>query len=91
MIDLKTLHGKSIHHRAALEASPLCGCFSCLRIFSPSEITEWVARDQDQTAVCPHCQTDSVLPSSEVELTTELLSVMRAEWFPPSTFGAETR
>lgn len=83
MLNVKALHDECTHHRVALEKSTRCGCFSCLQIFSPSEITEWVRRDQDQTAVCPYCGIDSVLPGSKVELTPELLAVMQAEWFGP--------
>jgi hypothetical protein len=81
-VDLETLHRKSARHRAAVEASTLCGCFCCLRMYPPSEIKTWVARDDNDTAVCPHCSVDSVLPSSEVEITPELLTAMHDRWFP---------
>lgn len=79
---LEALHGKSIQHRAAVEASQQCGCFCCLRLFSPSAIKEWVKRDGDQTAICPFCSVDSVLPGSEVELTDAMLLSMQQRWFP---------
>lgn len=82
---LEAIHAKSARHKQALLESPLCGCFSCLRIYPPSEITQWVRRDDDETAVCPHCSTDAVLPSATVDLTPELLSAMNARWFRGST------
>lgn len=81
MLDLKAIHDKSIHHKQAVLESPLCGCFYCLRIYAPSEIKEWVARDDERTAICPHCGIDSVLPSIAVDLRPELLKAMQSRWF----------
>lgn len=85
MTDLKTIHEKSRFHKLDLLASPLCGCFSCLRTFPPSEIQEWVrsdAHDVEKTcAVCPYCSVDAVLPSTTVELTEDLLSALNEHWF----------
>ena len=36
-----------------------CGCFQCIRTFAASEIEEYTP---DGSALCPHCDTDSVLP-----------------------------
>jgi hypothetical protein len=83
MFDLKAIHEKSSFHRAALAASPFCGCFYCLEIYAPGEIKEWVGRDGEQTAICPHCSIDAVLPSTEVDLTPALLKAMQARWFAP--------
>lgn len=33
------------NHRTQIEASDRCGCFYCLSVFSPVEITEWVDLD----------------------------------------------
>ena len=73
-------HKHSVRHRAELEASTTCGCFYCLRIFSPSEITEWI--DDGQTALCPHCPVDSVIGSaSGYPITPEFLKLMHDFWF----------
>jgi hypothetical protein len=87
MLDFKAIHERSRFHKAALQASPICGCFSCLRTFPPREIKEWCrsdAKDTEKTcAVCPYCSIDAVLASIEVELTPELLEAMQAHWFTP--------
>jgi hypothetical protein len=73
-------HRHSIRHRAEIEASDLCGCFYCERIFSREQIGEWT--DDGDTALCPHCGIDSVLGSaSGFEITAGFLSQMRAAWF----------
>jgi len=77
-------HAYSLDNRTAVEASKLCGCFYCLAIFPPALVTKWTWGDQ--TALCPICGIDSVLPSSEVQLDDyfefrDLLTRMKAEWF----------
>lgn len=43
-----------------------CGCFRCLATFAPEVVDEWVEeRDGRQTALCPCCGVDSVLPLGE--------------------------
>ena len=50
-----------------------CGCFKCLEKFEVTEITEWT--DGEQTALCPKCSNDSVIPH------TENLQKIRDFWF----------
>lgn len=65
-----------------LKNSQKCGCFYCLNIFSPQEIRRWI--DNGQTALCPHCQIDSVIgDASGYSITKEFLKVMRDYWFSP--------
>lgn len=67
-------------HRNELEKSDLCGCFYCLAIFPPSEITEWI--DGGQTALCPKCPVDSVIGSaSGYPITIDFLRRMHDYWF----------
>ena len=46
-------HRFSSHHRNELVKDEICGCFYCLNIFNPSEITDWC--DSENTALCPYC------------------------------------
>jgi hypothetical protein len=52
----------SMYNREELENSEECACFSCLRIYSPSEILWW--EDGQQTALCPICMVDGVIGSA---------------------------
>jgi hypothetical protein len=45
----------------------ICGCYYCLATFPSGDIHEW--RDDSQTAVCPRCGIDSVLPD-EIDVAT---------------------
>ncbi|EIJ78027.1 hypothetical protein PB1_10694 [Bacillus methanolicus PB1] len=76
----KKAHRFSLHNRKDLEKDTICGCFYCLKIFSPAEITEWW--DDEDTAVCPHCGIDSVIgKSSGFPITRMFLKGMHMEWF----------
>ena len=78
--DLIRAHDFSSHHRRDLEKDRVCGCFYCLEIFNPEEITEWV--DRNETALCPFCGIDSVIgESSGFPITKEFLEEMRRKWF----------
>lgn len=50
-----------------------CGCFKCLNIFNSNEIKEWT--DNNETAICPKCNTDSVIPE------TNNLEEINKYWF----------
>lgn len=74
-------HRRSINHRNELLASRLCGCFYCLAIFPPAEITEWIS-DNEGTALCPQCGIDSVIGSeSGYPITEAFLGRMQKYWF----------
>lgn len=77
---VKSAHQFSSLHRRQVEASAVCGCFYCLSMFAPSEVTDWV--DDDQTALCPRCNIDAVIGSaSGVPLSEDFLSSMRVHLF----------
>lgn len=77
-------HKLSAHHRDAIEASEICGCFYCLATFSPTRIVEWIDEvgERGTTALCPSCGIDSVIGSaSGIPITRDLLTTMRLYWF----------
>ena len=57
---IKSAHSFSFGHKKELLSDDICGCFYCLEIFNPSEITEWVD-DKGNTAICPYCNIDSII------------------------------
>jgi DNA-directed RNA polymerase subunit RPC12/RpoP len=87
--DLASIHRYCSHHRPLLERSAHAGCISCGATFAPAEIREWVrgeessaARDADETAKCPRCGVDAVLPSAApVALDARTLAALQAYWF----------
>lgn len=79
--DYIVAHKFSINHRKELIKDKKCGCFYCVKIFSPSEIKIWI-EDPLKTAICPYCGIDSVIGEySGYPITQELLQKMHDYWF----------
>lgn len=82
-IDLIYAHQLCESNRKKLMDAKVCGCFYCLRIFDPKEIV-W-EDDMDNTAMCPYCGIDSILPeSANLPITKPFLRKMREYWFSES-------
>lgn len=86
-INLAKIHSKCGWHEKEILRSKICGCFNCLNMFPPTDITEWIEELKDcprgsgKTAVCPICDIDTVLPDTiETRLTVELLRAMQNEY-----------
>lgn len=64
---------KHMHHnRAEIQGGEQCGCLFCEQFFPRSEILRWVG--EGTTAICPRCDTASVVGSGAgFDLTPELL------------------
>ena len=73
------LHKLNFRNRGVLSTASQCGCFYCKKMFTPSEITEWT--DDDETALCPYCSIDSVIPDIDKALNVELLEAMNRKYF----------
>lgn len=82
-IDPVYAHNLANSNRQNLTKASVCGCFYCLRIYDPKEIV-W-EDDADDTAMCPYCGIDAVIPESEtLPVTKALLKQMREFWFTES-------
>ena len=83
--DLGAAHRHSINHRQEIEASSLCGCFYCKKIYAPAHIKDWTDDDENDrgtTALCPFCGIDSVIgDSSGYKITLDFLAAMNRRWF----------
>ncbi len=80
-MDYIDAHQFSSNHKNQLLKDKTCGCFYCLAIFDPKEITEWIS-DSNGTGICPYCGVDSIIgESSGYPITNEFLKEMRAYWF----------
>lgn len=78
--DCVNAHKHSSNHKEKLQKDKRCGCFYCLRIFSPQDIDQWL--DIEGTAICPYCGVDSIIgESSGYPITHEFLLKMKKYWF----------
>jgi len=59
-VEAEAIAESSTRNRDRVGAAASCGCFHCRSIFASDEIRQWV--DDGQTALCPRCGIDSVLP-----------------------------
>ena len=79
--DIIEAHKYSINHRSKILKDKKCGCFYCLKIFSPTEIADWI-EDKSGTAICPYCCIDAIIgESSGFPITEEFLLKMKNYWF----------
>jgi hypothetical protein len=73
------LHRHTRANRMELEASEVCGCIACERIYFPSEVVRWL---EDGTALCPHCGVDAVVGSaSGIPIMPGVLRRAHERWF----------
>ena len=83
--DVVDAHKFSSNHMPELKQDKVCGCFYCLSIYSPTEISQWIINKQGDlrgTAICPKCGIDSVIgESSGYPITEAFLSEMKKYWF----------
>jgi len=80
MPEIKLAAKAAIRHKDLLDQSPRCGCYYCKKVYETKEIKEWT--DKGQTAICPHCGIDAVLPEAAgYELTEASLDTINKFWF----------
>lgn len=76
------LHQHVFENRLELEESEVCGCIHCERIYSPTEIRNWIADSRGETAECPYCGIDAVVGSaSGIPITPGVLARAHARSF----------
>lgn len=56
-----SIHHYTMNHKQLLIEAQLCICTYCLYEYNINKIKDWC--DNGNTAVCPYCWVDSVLPS----------------------------
>ena len=76
-------HSETMWNEHKIAGSTLCGCFHCMEIYEPGDIYEWISDvGSEKTALCPYCDTDSVIPdASGFPVTKEFLKEMHEYWY----------
>lgn len=77
-------HMYSIYNDEPVKKSDMCGCFYCCRVFPASEVDETITEpgNRPDTALCPYCGIDSVLPDADwKDLSPEFLDKMYDHFF----------
>ena len=78
-VDFDKIFRLSLNNKEILSKSKLCGCYHCGHIFSPNKVEYYMESQTEQTATCPFCEMDAVIPSTdEFPITEEKLSLLGA-------------
>lgn len=78
-----------LNNHEEIKKSSLCGCFFCLKVFSPEHIVSWA--DKGKTALCPTCDKEFVLSDSTMPITVDNLSKVRNFWIGEKDDRTEQR
>lgn len=83
---IEEIYKRSFRNRDLIKTASECHCVYCLRAFPPDMITEWLdpkeAEGEGQTAVCPFCGLDSLIPKNrDLHLTSDLMGQMHEKYF----------
>ena len=74
----------AMKNKTNVEQSDACGCYSCTKIFKKEDIAEWT--DNYQTAICPFCNVDCVIPDKcGIEINEQSLIALKQFWFNQRT------
>ena len=63
-------------NRSKIKEDTVCSCYYCLSKYDGGEISEYL--DNEQTAVCPKCGIDSVIPE---DVDEEILMDVNEKYF----------
>ena len=77
-------HMYSIYNEQTVKESHMCGCFYCGQVFPAEEVTETTIEfgNNPDTALCPYCMIDSILPDSKwKDLSPTFLDKMHDYFF----------
>lgn len=77
---MDAIHAFCRENKELVTRSKMCGCFYCCKTFKAS--VKYVIKGKlDDTAICPLCGIDSVLPDSVSAINKPLLKAMSDRYF----------
>ena len=78
---LKKLHTYCSNNKEEINLFDKCYCFYCGKVFDSNEINEYIGEYFD-TALCPNCNIDAIIPDSiDEELNENIINEMNKYWF----------
>ena len=79
-MQLQKLHTYCSHNRNNIMLADKCYCFHCKMAMDHEEIVDYI--DNGQTALCPKCGIDAIIPDSiDESLDDEIIAQMHEYWF----------
>nr|MBE6545464.1 hypothetical protein [Oscillospiraceae bacterium] len=77
---MERLHAYASHNKELIEKSNKCYCFYCKSVFESGEIDSYLKNEE--TALCPKCHIDSVIPDSiDENIDENIILEMHDYWF----------
>ena len=77
---LSTLHTYTLKNKSLIEKSKICYCYHCKNKILVEDIVDYL--DEGETAVCPKCNVDSLIPDCiDEEITDKVIDDMNRYWF----------
>ena len=76
---LNRLHAYCSHNKELIVTSKKCYCFYCKEKFDSTEVSKYI--DNGQTAICPKCGVDTVLPDNIEGINDRVIDEMNKYWF----------
>lgn len=77
---LNKLHAYCTNNKELIEKSNKCYCFYCKKHMNSNEIIRYL--EIEDTALCPHCGVDAVIPDCiDEEINEEVIEDMNNYWF----------
>ena len=77
---LQKLHTYASHNKKLIDTADKCYCFYCKSSMQKDEIKNYI--DDGQTALCPKCEIDAIIPDSiEDTVDEQMISEMNEYWF----------
>lgn len=77
---IEKLHSYSSHNKDLISKASKCYCFYCKHAFDSNEINNYI--DDGQTALCPNCDIDSIIPDSiDEKINESIIDEMNKYWF----------
>ncbi|MBQ8293293.1 MAG: hypothetical protein IJX78_05790 [Bacilli bacterium] len=79
-LKLEKIHAYCTNNKELIGRSDKCYCFHCKKIIDSNEITRYLT--EEDTALCPYCGIDAVIPDCiDEEINEELINDMNNYWF----------
>lgn len=75
-------HDMAFKNMAKVSESETCQCFYCTQTYPANTVVDFEPEDDgNNTAICPMCYMDTVLPSASIVLSKHELFEMMDEYF----------
>ncbi len=78
-LDINNIGIISVENHSQIIAAKMCGCYHCGAIFNVRELDKPILYCDDESAICPYCDNDSLVSDFQgVDITPELFKTFKS-------------